>query len=76
MRYKATEGDIGLNDDQIRDNLIKPADKVGELMRIAMQRRRQGLVRRRAAGPDGDRPRSSLGSGADWCAYLRTFYRG
>ena len=37
MRYNRLK-DIGLSDDQIRDNLMFTADKVGEPMRIAMRR--------------------------------------
>ena len=36
MRYNRLK-DIGLTDDQIRDNLLFSADKVGETMTIAMQ---------------------------------------
>lgn len=37
MRYNRLR-DVGLSDDQIREKLMFTADKVGELMRIALQR--------------------------------------
>jgi ubiquinol-cytochrome c reductase cytochrome c1 subunit len=78
MRYNRLH-DIGLSDGQIRDNLLFTADKVGELMRISMQRAdaKQWFG---TAPPDLTviaRARASeAGSGADWLyTYLRTFYR-
>jgi ubiquinol-cytochrome c reductase cytochrome c1 subunit len=78
MRYNRLT-DIGLTDDQIRENLMFTAEKVGEPMRIAMQR---GEAKQwfGAAPPDLTviaRARASeFGSGADWLyTYLRTFYR-
>ena len=78
MRYNRLK-DIGLSDDQIRDNLLFTADKVGELMRISMQRN-DAKVWCGAAPPDLTviaRARASEhGSGADWLyTYLRSFYR-
>ncbi len=78
MRYNRL-GDIGLSEAQIRDNLMFTADKVGEPMRIAMQRA-DAKVWFGAAPPDLTviaRARASeFGSGADWLyTYLRTFYR-
>lgn len=78
MRYSRLK-DIGLTDQQIRDNLLFTADKVGEPMRIAM-RRADARVWFGAAPPDLTviaRARGSeFGSGADWLyTYLRTFYR-
>ena len=62
-----------LTDDQIRENLLFSADKVGETMTIAMHpKRRQVLLRR-------DPPDLSViarARGDDWLyTYLRTFYR-
>jgi ubiquinol-cytochrome c reductase cytochrome c1 subunit len=77
MRYNRLR-DLGLTEDQIKNNLLFSADKVGDMMTTAMRRRRQGLVRRGAAGPVGDRPRQGIraGSGADYLyTYLRTFYK-
>lgn len=78
MRYNRLK-DIGLNDDQVRDNLMFTADKVGEPMRIAMQRN-DAKAWFGAAPPDLTiiaRARASeFGSGADWLyTYLRSFYR-
>lgn len=78
MRYNRLQ-DIGLSDQQIKDNLLFTADKVGELMRISMQRE-DAKVWFGAAPPDLTviaRARASeFGSGADWLyTYLRTFYR-
>jgi ubiquinol-cytochrome c reductase cytochrome c1 subunit len=72
MRYNRMR-DIGLSDEQIRDNLMFTADKVGELMRVAM-RREDAKVMFGVAPPDLTliaRAKSS-----DWLyTYLRGFYR-
>jgi ubiquinol-cytochrome c reductase cytochrome c1 subunit len=78
MRYNRLQ-DIGLTDAQIKDNLLFTADKVGEPMRIAMQRN-DAKVWFGTAPPDLTviaRARASeFGSGADWLyTYLRSFYR-
>jgi ubiquinol-cytochrome c reductase cytochrome c1 subunit len=78
MRYNRLR-DIGLTDEQIKANLLFTADKVGELMRISMQRDDAKLWFG-AAPPDLTviaRARASeFGSGSDWLyTYLRTFYR-
>jgi ubiquinol-cytochrome c reductase cytochrome c1 subunit len=78
MRYNRLK-DIGLTDAQIKDNLMFTADKVGEPMRIAMQRS-DAKVWFGTAPPDLTviaRARASeFGSGADWLyTYLRSFYR-
>ncbi len=78
MRYNRLQ-DIGLTDNQIRDNLLFTADKVGEPMRIAMQRA-DAKAWFGAAPPDLTviaRARASeFGSGSDWLyTYLRGFYR-
>ncbi len=78
MRYNRL-ADIGLSDSQIKDNLLFTAEKVGEPMRIAMQRA-DAKSFFGAAPPDLSviaRARGSeFGSGADWLyTYLRTFYR-
>ena len=78
MRYNRLQ-DLGLSVDQIRDNLLFTADKVGEPMKTAMSpadaKKWFGalppdlsvIARARASG---------AGSGADWLyTYLRTFYR-
>lgn len=78
MRYNRLQ-DIGLTDAQIKDNLLFTADKVGELMRISMQRN-DAKAWFGAPPPDLTviaRARASeFGSGADWLyTYLRSFYR-
>ncbi|HVM98163.1 MAG TPA: cytochrome c1, partial [Candidatus Acidoferrales bacterium] len=78
MRYNRLH-DIGLSDALIRDNLLFTAEKVGEPMRISMQRADAKLWFG-TAPPDLTviaRARASeAGSGADWLyTYLRTFYR-
>ena len=78
MRYNRLK-DIGLSDAQVKDNLLFTAEKVGEPMKIAMQRA-DAKVWFGAAPPDLTviaRARSSeFGSGADWLyTYLRAFYR-
>lgn len=78
MRYNRLR-DLGLSEEQIRENLLFTADKVGELMKIAMQRDEAKLW---FGKPPPDltiiaRARASeFGSGADWLyTYLRSFYR-
>lgn len=78
MRYNRLQ-DLGLNEQQIRDNLIFTDTKVGDLMKIAMDPKESKTW---FGTPPPDltviaRARSSLaGSGADWVyTYLRSFYR-
>ncbi len=78
LRYNRLK-DIGLSEDQIRDNLMFTADKVGEQMKVALQRdeAKQWFG---VAPPDLTviaRARASeFGSGADWLyTYLRSFYQ-
>jgi ubiquinol-cytochrome c reductase cytochrome c1 subunit len=71
--------ELGLTDQQIRENLMFTADKIGQPMRIAARPAEQkqwfgaappdlSLVARARASGDG--------SGADWLyTYLRSFYR-
>src|SRR3954453_21111286 len=78
MRYNRLR-DLGLTEQQIRDNLIFTGVKVGELMKIAMDPAEAKewfgttppdltvIARSRA---------SHAGSGTDWLyTYLRSFYR-
>ena len=78
VRYnRLTE--LGLTDQQVRDNLMFTADKIGEQMRVAARSAEQkqwfgaappdlSLVARARASGDG--------SGADWLyTYMRSFYR-
>jgi ubiquinol-cytochrome c reductase cytochrome c1 subunit len=78
MRYNRLQ-DLGLTEQQIRDNLIFTGAKVGELMKIAMDPKDS---KHWFGTPPPDltviaRSRSSsAGSGADWLySYLRGFYR-
>jgi ubiquinol-cytochrome c reductase cytochrome c1 subunit len=78
MRYNRLM-DLGITEQQIRDNLIFTGAKVGELMKIAMDPKDS---REWFGAPPPDltviaRSRSSgAGSGADWLyTYLRGFYR-
>lgn len=78
MRYNRLQ-DIGLTDEQIKANLMFTADKVGELMKVAI-RPAEAKEWFGVAPPDLTviaRSRASeFGSGADWLyTYLRTFYR-
>jgi len=78
MRYNRLK-DIGLSDAQVKDNLLFTAEKVGEPMKIAMQRA-EAKVWFGVPPPDLTiiaRARASAsGSGADWLySYLRGFYR-
>jgi len=78
MRYNRLK-DIGLTEDQIRNNLLFTSDKVGDLMKISMSAKDAkawfGVV-----PPDlsviARAKASGEGSGADWLyTYLRTFYK-
>lgn len=78
MRYNRLQ-DLGLNEQQIRDNLIFTGVKVGDVMKIAMD---QKDAKEWFGTPPPDlsviaRARgSSAGSGTDWLyTYLRSFYR-
>jgi ubiquinol-cytochrome c reductase cytochrome c1 subunit len=78
MRYNRLQ-DIGLSEQQIRDNLVFPDVKVGELMKTAMDPKD---AKEWFGAPPPDltvvaRSRSShAGPGSDWLyTYLRGFYR-
>jgi len=78
MRYNRLQ-DLGLSEQQIRDNLILTGAKVGDLMKTGMDSRDS---REWFGAPPPDltviaRSRASgAGSGADWLySYLRGFYR-
>jgi ubiquinol-cytochrome c reductase cytochrome c1 subunit len=78
MRYNRLR-DLGLTEQQIRDNLIFTGAKVGELMKSGMDLK-EAKEWFGAAPPDLSviaRSRASAaGSGADWLyTYLRGFYR-
>lgn len=72
MRYSRLE-DIGLTEEQIKDNLLFTADKPGELMKVAMTKT-DGKLWFGATPPDLSV--ISRSRGADWLyTYLRGFYR-
>lgn len=78
MRYNRLS-DLGLSEQQIRDNLVFPDMKVGDLMKTAMDPKD---AKEWFGAPPPDltviaRSRSShAGSGSDWLyTYLRTFYK-
>jgi ubiquinol-cytochrome c reductase cytochrome c1 subunit len=72
MRYSRLQ-DIGLTEEQIKDNLLFAAEKPGELMKVAMTKR-EAKAWFGAAPPDLSVIARSRG--ADWLyTYLRTFYR-
>lgn len=78
MRYNRLR-DIGLTDEQIKNNLLFSADKVGEVMKTAM-RPDDAKTWFGAVPPDlsviARAKASSAGSGADYLyTYLRTFYK-
>ena len=80
MRYK-TLTELGLTEQQVRDNLMFTSDKIGGLMAVAARSDEQKLwfgatppdltIVARARGEAGN-----AGAGADWLyTYLRSFYR-
>ena len=72
MRYNRLR-DIGLTEEQIRENLLFTADKVGAMMNVGMSRK-DGKDAFAATPPDLSVIARSRG--ADWLyTYLRTFYR-
>lgn len=78
MRYNRLQ-DVGLTEQQIRDNLIFTGAKVGELMKNSMDAK-DAKAWFGAVPPDltviARSRASSAGSGADWLyTYLRSFYR-
>jgi len=78
MRYNRLR-DIGLTDQQIRENLLFSSEKVGDLMTVAMSAK-DAKTWFGAIPPDlsviARAKASGEGSGADWLyTYLRTFYK-
>jgi len=80
MRYKNLT-DLGLTEQQVKDNLMFTSDKIGGLMAVAARSDEQKLwfgatppdltIVARARGEAGN-----AGAGADWLyTYLRSFYR-
>jgi len=78
MRYNRLE-DLGLTEDEIKKNLLFTGDKVGDLMRVAIQPK-DAKEWFGAAPPDlsiiARAKESERGSGPDYIyTYLRTYYR-
>jgi ubiquinol-cytochrome c reductase cytochrome c1 subunit len=72
MRYNRLK-DLGLSDDQIRDNLMFTAEKVGELMKTPLEPK---MGKQWFGVPPPDLSVVARSRGADWLfTYLRTFYR-
>ena len=78
MRYNRLR-DIGLTEDEIQKNLLFTSDKVGSLMKVALDEK-DAKAWFGAPPPDlsviARAKASEAGSGADWLyTYLRTFYK-
>ena len=78
MRYNRLR-DIGLTEEQIKNNLLFTGDKVGDLMKVSMSAK-DAKEWFGAAPPDLSvitrAKASEAGSGADWVyTYLRTYYK-
>lgn len=78
MRYNRLT-DIGLTEEQIKNNLLFTSEKVGDLMQVAMPAK-DAKTWFGAVPPDlsliARSKASAAGSGADWLyTYMRTFYK-
>ncbi|NEX61277.1 cytochrome c1 [Noviherbaspirillum galbum] len=78
MRYNRLR-DIGLSEDQIKNNLLFTSEKVGDLMKVAMPSK-DAKDWFGAVPPDlsviARAKASDAGTGGDWLyTYLRTFYK-
>ncbi len=79
MRYNRMK-DLGLTDDQIKDNLMFATDKVGETMKVSLDPK-QAKDWFGGNPPDltliaRSRSAAGMGTGADYLyTYLRTYYR-
>lgn len=72
VRYNRVGNDIGLTDDEVKQNLLFAADKVGETMSIAMPKAR---AKEWFGKAPPDLSVIARARGADWLyTYLRTFY--
>jgi ubiquinol-cytochrome c reductase cytochrome c1 subunit len=72
MRYNRLE-DLGLTEQQIKDNLMFATDKVGDTMTVAMRR---SDAKTWFGVPPPDLSVIARARGADWLyTYLRSFYR-
>lgn len=78
MRYNKLQ-DLGLSEEQIKNNLLFTSDKVGDMMTVSMAPK-DAKAWFGATPPDlsviARAKASELGSGPDWLyTYLRTFYK-
>jgi ubiquinol-cytochrome c reductase cytochrome c1 subunit len=72
MRYNRLQ-DLGLTEAQIKDNLLFTAEKVGEVMSVAMPKKE---AKEWFGAPPPDLSVTARSRGADWLyTYLRGFYR-
>ncbi len=72
MRYSRMGQDLGLSDEQVRDNLMFAADKIGETMTVAMP---PSDAKKWFGNKIPDLTVIARARGADWLyTYLRTFY--
>ena len=72
MRYSRMQ-DLGLSEDQIKDNLVFAGEKVGETMTIAMKK---GDAKEWFGAQPPDLSVVARSRGADWLyTYMRGFYR-
>lgn len=72
MRYNRMGKDLGLTDDQLKENLMLATEKVGDPMTIAMSAKD---AKRWFGAPPPDLSVIARARGADWLyTYLRTFY--
>ena len=79
MRFNRLK-DIGLTDQQIKDNLLFTTDKIGETMKVSMDPKNAkewfGVVPPDLTVIARSRAAAGQGSGADYLyTYLRTYYR-
>ena len=79
MRYNRLQ-DIGLNQQQIKDNLLFATDKIGETMKVTMDPKNAkdwfGVIPPDLTLIARSRSAAGQGSGADYLyTYLRTYYR-
>jgi ubiquinol-cytochrome c reductase cytochrome c1 subunit len=73
MRYKRMAKDLGLTEDQVKENLMFASDKIGDAMTVAM--RAEDAEKWFGVTPP-DLSVISRASGTDWLyTYLRTFYQ-
>lgn len=72
MRYNRMAKDLGLSDDQVKDNLMFASDKIGDTMTVAM--RAEDAEKWFGVTPP-DLSVIARARGTDWLyTYLRTFY--